>query len=48
MSMSPKLKKFIQSWIINTLAVLVAVKLMPGIHYDQPLDLFSARCCWEF
>ena len=31
--MSPKLKKFIQSWIINTLAVLVAVYIVPGIHF---------------
>ena len=40
--MSPKLKKFIQSWIINTLAVLVAVKILRGIHYEKPLDLFVA------
>ena len=30
--MAPKLKRFIQSWIINTLAVLVAVYIVPGIH----------------
>src|SRR6266481_402442 len=36
------LKKFIQSWLINTLAVLVAVYLVDGIHYDKPLDLFVA------
>src|SRR4051794_38258594 len=35
-------KKFIQSWLINTLAVLVAVYLVEGIHYDKPLDLFVA------
>jgi putative membrane protein len=40
--MSPKLKKFIQSWVINTLAVLVAAYLIPGIHYRSPLDLFVA------
>jgi putative membrane protein len=40
--MSPKLKKFIHSWIVNTVAVLVAVKLMPGIHYEKPVDLFGA------
>ena len=33
--MSPKLKKFIQSWIINTLAVLVAVYIVPGIHFQD-------------
>jgi putative membrane protein len=36
------LKRFLQSWAINTLAVLVAVYLVKGIHYDQPLDLFIA------
>src|SRR6266567_4431850 len=35
-------KKFIQSWLINTLAVLVAVYVVKGIHYEQPLDLFVA------
>ncbi|HET7623772.1 MAG TPA: phage holin family protein [Verrucomicrobiae bacterium] len=40
--MSPKLKKFLQSWIINTAAVLVAVSILPGIRYDTPLDLFVA------
>lgn len=36
------LKKFIQSWFINTLAVLVAVYLIKGIRYEKPLDLFVA------
>jgi putative membrane protein len=36
------LKKFIQSWAINTLAVLVAVYIVPGIHYHQALDLLVA------
>ncbi len=41
--MSPKLKKFIQSWAINTLAVLVAAVVMPGhIRYDKPMDLLMA------
>jgi putative membrane protein len=40
--MSPKIKKFIQSWIINTMAVLVAVAILPGIQYERPLDLFIA------
>jgi putative membrane protein len=35
-------KQFLQSWIINTLAVLVAVYLVKGIHYQQPLDLLVA------
>jgi putative membrane protein len=40
--MSPKLKKFIQSWLINTLAVLVAVYIVPGIHLkdNSPLTPF--------
>ena len=40
--MPPGLKKFIQSWLINTLAVLVAVYLVDGIHYQKPLDLCVA------
>jgi putative membrane protein len=35
-------KKFIQSWLINTLAVLVAVYIVPGVHYEKPLDLVVA------
>src|SRR3989442_1629233 len=35
-------KKFIQSWFINTLAVLVAVYLVSGIQYKKPLDLLVA------
>jgi putative membrane protein len=35
-------KKFLQSWLINTLAVLVAVYLVPGIHYQNWLDLAVA------
>ena len=33
--MPPKFKKFFQSWLINTLAVLVAVYVVPGIHYQH-------------
>jgi putative membrane protein len=40
--MSPKLIKFIQSWVINTLAVLVAVYIVSGIHYQKPQDLLIA------
>jgi putative membrane protein len=36
------LKKFLQSWLINTLAVLVAVYFVKGIHYDRPLDVAMA------
>jgi len=36
------MKKFLQSWAINILAVLVAVNVVGGIHYQQPLDLFVA------
>ena len=36
------MKKFIQIWFINTLAVLVAVYLVGGIHYEKPLDLLVA------
>jgi putative membrane protein len=39
---SGRVKKFIQSWIINTLAVLVAAYLVHGIHYHKPLDLVVA------
>jgi putative membrane protein len=35
-------KKFLQSWLINTLAVLTAVYLVKGIHYETPLDLVVA------
>jgi putative membrane protein len=35
-------KKFIQSWIIGTLAVLVACSVCKGIHYDGALNLAVA------
>lgn len=38
-----RFKKFIQSWIINTIAVLVAALIMRGrIHYEEPVDLVVA------
>ncbi len=40
--MSPKLKKFLQSWTINTLAVAVAAFALPGIEYQKPVDLIIA------
>ena len=36
------MKRFIQSWAINTLAVLVAAYVVKGIHYEKPLDLVVA------
>jgi putative membrane protein len=35
-------RRFLQSWLIKTLAVLVAVYLVKGIHYQKPLDLAVA------
>jgi putative membrane protein len=35
-------KRFLQSWLINTLAVLVAVYLVKGVHYQKPSDLVIA------
>ena len=41
--MSPALKKFIQGWAINTLAVLVATQIVrSGIHYDSITSLLVA------
>jgi putative membrane protein len=36
------MRRFIQSWLINTLAVLVAGYIVPGIHYQKAVDLFIA------
>ncbi len=36
------MKRFLQGWLINTLAVLVAVYIVKGIHYEKPLDLVVA------
>ena len=37
------MKRFLHSWVINTLAVLVAVSLLrPRINYGGPADLFVA------
>ena len=40
--MSPTLKSFLQRWIILTLAVLVAAKVVPGITYDSTSGLLIA------
>ena len=34
-NMQPGAKKFIQRWLITTLAVLVAVYIVPGIHFKE-------------
>jgi putative membrane protein len=41
-AMPSKFKQFLQGWVINTLAVLVAVYLVKGIHFQKPLDLLVA------
>lgn len=40
--MSPAIKKFLQSWVINTLAVLVVTQIVRGIHYDSTTGLIVA------
>jgi len=35
-------RRFIKSWLINTLAVLAAGYVVSGIHYEKALDLFMA------
>jgi putative membrane protein len=35
-------KRFLQGWLINTLAVLAAVLVVKGIQYEKPLDLVLA------
>ncbi len=40
--MSPKLKIFLQRWLINTAAVLVATSIIKGIHYDDAAGLLVA------
>jgi putative membrane protein len=36
------MKRFLQQWLIGTLAVLVAVYVVPGVQYQKPLDLVVA------
>jgi putative membrane protein len=42
--MPPGLKSFLQRWLVNTLAMLVVVKLVQvkGIHYQTNTDLLTA------
>lgn len=40
--MPPKLKQFLQRWVISTVAVLVATYIVKGIHYERWQDLLIA------
>ena len=40
--MPPKLKEFLQRWLITTAAVLVASAIISGIQYQKPMDLVAA------
>lgn len=41
--MQPRLKQFFKTWVINTLAVLIAVLVVHGhIRYERTSDLFLA------
>jgi len=40
--MSESLKRFLQRWLINTVAVMVAAKIVPGIECDSITTLFAA------
>lgn len=40
--MPTKLKEFLQRWLINTVAVLAATYIVPGIHYRDWPDLLMA------
>ena len=40
--MPHSLKFFLKRWLVNTLAVLVAVYIVKSIHYEKPLDLLIA------
>ena len=40
--MPPRLKEFLQRWVIATLAVLAASYVVPGIHYGRWPDLLMA------
>lgn len=35
LNMQPGAKKFIQRWLVTTLAVLVAVYVLPGLHFTD-------------
>ena len=44
----PRAVSFLLGWLITTLAVLVATKLVPGIHYDTRTDLLVATLLLVF
>ena len=39
-SMNPALKKFLQTWLVNTFAVLVTVTVLPHFHCEPKLAVF--------
>jgi putative membrane protein len=41
-AMKPAFREFLQRWLINTLAVLVAAHVVPGIHYTTATGLLVA------
>src|SRR3989440_3814411 len=41
-NMPPSLKPFLQRWVINTVAVMVAANVVPGIRYDTFVGLVVA------
>ena len=46
--MSPKLKEFLQRWLITTVAVLVATHVVKGIHYETWQGLLVATLVLGF
>lgn len=40
--MAAALKTFLQRWLINTIAVMAAAKIVPGIECDSIVALFAA------
>jgi len=41
-TISPDLKQFLQRWVINTVAVMVAANVVPGIEYQGLASLLVA------
>ena len=40
--MRTELREFVKRWVVSTVAVLVAAKIIPGIHYRDWSDLLVA------
>lgn len=40
--MQPGAVRFLQNWLVNTFAVLIAVIVVPGIHYEKAYQLLLA------